>query len=481
MASRSRTQLIKSVLIGAGVVCGLVAAAYGVWHTNRVISIASAFYAKSLCSSIFVSGRDEQIAVSEDVLADMTVGLKHWDATINREENLVEASFFGLGKRKALYRPGLGCTLVLDTTVDALRTQTAGYVAPVPATQPAMLWPEGSRVELYAAKNGVDTGKLKAAIDAAFEEPRPSRVLRRTQAVIVVHNGRIVGERFAPGIAPDMPRPGWSMGKTVLSALIGILVKERKLDLEQDALFPEWSGEGDPRAKITVEHLLRMVSGLDFDAPHARMMSDVRTMLFLKGDSAAYAKSEELVDPVGSYWFYASGSTTLLASAARDVLGGSQAQYFNFPWKALFEPLGMTTAVMEPDAAGTFLAPAFMYASARDWARFGLFYLNDGVWQGKRILPEGWVRMQRELTPRTSGQYGAHLWLKIPEFLRPPQATSYSLPEDAYFMLGHDGQMVAVIPSKELVVVRLGLSRRRNAWDHEAFLSQVLQAFSDAQ
>jgi hypothetical protein len=250
-----------------------------------------------------------------------------------------------------------------------------------------------------------------------------------------------------------------------------------KLDLNR--LLPQWQGAGDPRSAITVDNLLRMVSGLDFDEPHKRMLSDTRKMLFLKGDSAAYAASEELTSPVGTNWFYSSGSSTLLAGAMRPAIGGSQLQYFSYPRKALFGPLGMNSAVMEPDAAGTFLAPAFVYASARDWGRLGLLYLNDGVWEGKRILPEGWVKTSLTPTPHSGGQYGAHLWLKIPGFLRPDYPSAHPAPEDAFFMLGHDGQMVAIIPSRELVVVRLGLSRRRNSWDHEEFLHNLLKAFSE--
>lgn len=477
MADKSRNSKARAALIAAAIIVAAAGTAYFAWHSAKVVAVASAYYAKTLCSSLFVAGREEDVAVFEDVLADMIVGLRHWHREIYRDQNLVEVSMLGMAKRTALFRPGLGCTLVLDSDVPTLKAQAAGYVVPAPARQPAALWPEGDRVDTNALADGYDAQKLKAAVDTAFFEPQPKRALRRTQAVVVVHKGRIVAEQYAQGITPDMPRPGWSMGKTVLSALLGTLARDNKFALETRELFPEWNGDNDPRGAITNNHLLRMVSGLDFDAPHARMLSDVRKMLFVKGDSAAYAKSEILADPVGSTWFYASGSTTLLASVMRDAIGGTQAQYFSYPWKALFEPLGMHSAVMEPDAAGTFLAPAFVHASPRDWARLGLFYLYDGVWNGKRLLPEGWVAMQRTPTPQSGGEYGAHLWLKIPEFLRPAHADQYRLPEDAYYMLGHDGQIVAIIPSRELVVVRLGLSRRRNAWDHEIFLRAILDAF----
>jgi len=476
MPDKPKSNFTKIAAIVAMVVIGSAIVGYVVWHSGRVISVASAYYAKTLCSGMFVAGRDEQEVVFDDVLADMTVGLRHWHREVDADRKLVNITVLGFGERDAVYRPGLGCTLVTDTTVDALRKQAANYSPPAAAGRSSEPWPEGDRVDLTSESGGIDAQKLKATVDAAFLEPRPKRALRRTRAIVVVHKGRIVAERYAKGFGSDTPQIGWSIGKSVLNALIGTLVADRRLALDKNELFAEWKGEGDQRAAITVDNLLRMVSGLDFDEPHTRMLSDVRTMLFLKGDSAAYAKSEQLANPVGTSWFYAGGSTALLSQVVRDAIGGSQAEYFSYPYRALFAPLGMTTALIEPDAAGTFLAPAFVYASARDWARFGLLYLNNGVWQGKRILPEGWVQGSLKPTPQSGGQYGAHLWLDIPAFLRPPTSDEYKLPEDAFFMLGHDGQMIAVIPSRELVVVRLGLSRRRNAWDHGAFLHQLLQA-----
>ena len=478
MPDKPKTNVTKAAAIVAMVVIGSAIIGYVIWHSSRVISVASAYYAKTLCSGMFVAGRDEQEVVFDDVLADMTFGLRHWHREVDAERKLVNITVLGVGERDAVYRPGLGCTLVTDTTVDVLRKQAEKYSPPAPLVHSRDLWPEGNRVDFKSENKGIDAQKLKTVVDGAFLEPRPKRALRRTRAVVVVHKGRIVAERYAKGFGPDTPQIGWSIGKSVLNALIGTLVADKRLKLDQNALFEEWTKKGDQRAAITVDNLLRMVSGLDFDEPHTRMLSDVRTMLFLKGDSAAYAKTEQLVNPVGTSWFYAGGSTALLSQVVRDAIGGSQAEYFSYPYRALFEPLGMTTAVVEPDAAGTFLAPAFVYASARDWARFGLLYLNNGVWQGKHILPEGWVQASLKPTPQSGGQYGAHLWLDIPAFLRPPRSDEYKLPEDAFFMLGHDGQMIAVIPSREVVVVRLGLSRRRNAWDHGAFLHQLLRAIS---
>lgn len=469
-------KLLKIVFAAVAV----VAAFFAAHHYLKVLNVASAFHAKTLCSGLFVSGRPADAVVGEDVLADMPLGLRRLGFVIDRDQGLVTSSLLGLGERSALFRPGLGCTLVNDTTASDLLRQAEGFTPIRPASAPAALWPEGDAVDTTDHSGGVDHGRLKAALDAEFDEPQP-RALRRTRAVVVVHKGRIIAERYAAGINPDMPLIGWSMGKSITSALVAILVGEGKIDITKGGLFPEWRQASDPRAKIAVGHLLRMTSGLDFDDPRERMLSDVRKMLFLEGDSFAYARSKEAASAPGTIWRYGSGSTSLLSALLRHAVGGNQQAYFNFPRRTLFAPLGMASVVLEPDASGTFLAPAFIYASPRDWARFGLFILNDGVWQGTRILPEGWVKYSKSPTGPSGGIYGAHFWLKVPRFLRPDFADALPLPEDRFYMLGHDGQMVAMIPSLDLVVVRMGLSRRRNAWDPDAFLFHLLRAFSKSQ
>ncbi|MDH3580219.1 MAG: beta-lactamase family protein [Hyphomicrobiales bacterium] len=462
------------------VVVAVIAAFFAGRHYLKVLKVASAFHAKTLCSGIFVSGRPGEMVVGEDVLADMPFGLRRLGFAIDRNQGLVTSSLFGLAERRALYRPGLGCTLVNGTTLPGLRRQAEGFAPIRPAIVPAAPWPEGDAVDTASRPGGIDHERLTAALDAEFDEPHP-RALRRTRAVVVVHKGRIIAERYAAGINPDTPLIGWSMGKSIASALVAILVRDGKIDMAKGALLPEWRQAGDPRAKITVDHLLRMTSGLDFDDPRERMLSDVRRMLFLTGDSFAYARSKEAAGAPGTLWRYGSGSTSLLAGLLRQAAGGNQLAYFNFPRRALLAPLGMASAVLEPDAAGTFLMPAFVYASPRDWARFGLFILNDGVWQERRILPEGWVEYAKSPTGRSGGLYGAHFWLKVPRFLRPDFAEALALPDDRFYMLGNDGQMVAIIPSLDLVVVRMGLSRRRNSWDPDAFLFNLVQAFAKAQ
>jgi CubicO group peptidase (beta-lactamase class C family) len=310
-------------------------------------------------------------------------------------------------------------------------------------------------------------------VESAFAEHHPKR-LRRTRAVIVVRGGRIVAEHYAPGITEQTPLPGWSITKSVLGALVGILVGQGRLPLTGHELLPEWRAP-DPRAAIQLEDLLRMRSGLQFSEIYSDLSSDVVRMLFDCRDAAAYAASRPLISPPGSTWSYSSGTSNILSRIVRNVVGDSE--YLRWPRRTLFDPVGMTSAVMETDASGTFVCSSFMLATASDWARFGQLYLQDGMSNGLRILPEGWVAFCKRPTLQSpDGRYGAHWWLKLPPELGGETPAAARVPADAFFALGHEGQTLTVIPSAQLVVVRLGLSIYVDAWNHAAFLAEIRNA-----
>src|SRR5262249_43574307 len=227
------------------------------------------------------------------------------------------------------------------------------------------------------------TSNLHRAVERAFTEPNPKR-LRRTRAVVVVQDGELVAEQYAPGFDASMPLPGWSMAKSVLNALVGILIGERRLSLQDTALLPQWQPP-DPRAAITIEDLLRMRSGLKFSEVYSNFSSDVIEMLFNQPDTAGYAARQPLNFAPGETWTYASGTSNILSAIVRRTVG--ERAYWGWPREVLFGPLGMTSATLEPDASGTFVCSSFMFATARDWARFGQLFLQDGVWDGRRILP----------------------------------------------------------------------------------------------
>ncbi|MDE2509608.1 MAG: serine hydrolase, partial [Elusimicrobia bacterium] len=245
--------------------------------------------------------------------------------------------------------------------------------------------------------------------------------------------------------------------------------------LSDKNLLAEWRAPGDPRAEITLEDLLRMRGGLAFTEIYSNPLSDVTRMLFDGPDAGGFAASRPLAHAPGTHWQYASGTTNILSLIARRKLGESD--YPFWPRRALFDPLGMRSAVLETDASGTFVGSSFLFATARDWARFGELHRLDGVWAGRRILPEGWVTLVTTPTPQAPNErYGAHWWLKLSKDLGGETAAAKKLPPDAFHALGHEGQCVSVIPSRGLVVVRLGLSIDITAWDHAAFLACVLDA-----
>jgi CubicO group peptidase (beta-lactamase class C family) len=318
--------------------------------------------------------------------------------------------------------------------------------------------------------------QLSAVLERAFSESNAGPA-RRTQAVVIVHQGRVVAERYANGIASETPLAGWSMSKTAMNALVGILVGEGRLALDAPVELPEWQGHGDPRAAITLDHLLRMSSGLRFDEGMSSPRSDVMQMLFATGDAAGYAAGQPLEAAPGAVWRYSSGSTNIVARVIRHVLR-DDAEYYTFPRRTLFDRLGMTGATLETDASGTYIGSSYMYATARDWARFGLLYLMDGVWNGGRILPDGWIRYTTTPAPADPRQrYGAHVWLHVPEEYAGPACR---LPADAFHAAGHEGQFVTIVPSRDTVIVRLGRTRALDAWDHCAFVRDVLSTLAGA-
>lgn len=433
------------------------------------MALWAAYKAKRLCSEVFVA-RQSPASVLDNEL-DM---LKSFRTTIDYADKSVTVSVGKKTVKRAIYREGLGCTIVHFSAIEEVRGQTMPYVAPLPRDPEKTAWPTGDSVLKADPLPEVDQTKLDQALDKAFSEPDPKKH-RRTRAVVVVYKGRIVAERYAPGFTRDMPLLGWSMTKSVTNALVGILVGQSRLALMDPAPVPEWVRPNDPRGAITLDQLLRMSSGLKFDEAYTKN-SDATCMLFGTYDMAAYTASLPLEAEPDSKWYYSSGTTNIVSRVIRHSLGSDQDAYLSFPRRFLFNRIGMRSAVMEPDASGTFVGSSFMYATARDWARFGLLYLQDGVWEGERILPESWVKYSRTPTPKApQGKYGAYWWLNAGPPGEESKRPMPRLPVDLFMASGFEGQTVAVLPSRKMVVVRLGLSQQ-GAWDIESFLAEVLEA-----
>ena len=427
----------------------ILAAIWGFPRLRSLIAVGCSYKAKAIASALFVSGLDTDPERAPEIADEAYRLMRMFRARVDRENKSVTVSFLGFQPRTARYRPGLGATLTPAPLPPAPAWEAPADAAPFPHAEPAAIAP---------------------ILDASLTEPDPRR-LRRTRAVVVLQDGVIIGERYAPGITAAKPLNGWSMTKSVTGALIGTLVAEGKLHLEDKRLLPEWSAPGDPRGEISLEDLLRMSSGLRFSEIYADTSSDVTRMIFDCHDAAGFAASRPLEAAPGAVWKYSSGTSNILSLIARHAVG--EKDYLSWPRRALFDPLGMTSAIFEPDASGTFVGSSFLFATARDWARFGLLYAEGG----RRLLPDGWVRFATTPAPLApDGKYGAHWWLKLSKELGGETPNAARIPADAFHALGHEGQCLTVIPSRRLVVVRLGLSIDITAWDHAAFLAELLDA-----
>ena len=445
---------------------GLLAGAIAV-PAYRVALVGSGFAAKNVCSTVFVSGRAPEDAL-EDLRAYRSTPLDLVRVVVERDRQTAAGSLFGLARRDAVYRAGLGCALAIGATPDALRTAA---LPPRAAIRPVAAWPDGDADEAPPA-----SAALARVLDEAFAEDAGAPK-KRTRAVIVARAGALVAERYAPGFSRDTLLPGWSMAKSVAATLAGVLTADGMLALERPLRLAAWSGPGDSRAAITLAQLLHMSSGLEFDESYADPLSDVVYMLFGTGDGAAFASAKPLAHPPGARFAYASGTTNVLMQAMREALADDRA-YLALPRHALFERIGMTSALIEADASGTFVGSSLMFATARDWTRFGLLALRDGTWNGRQVLPAGWMRFMTTPAPAApEGEYAAHWWLKL-RSNRGVGARAPRLPPDAFHAAGHGGQYVTVVPSRDVVIVRLGHAVDRDAWDQDAFASRVLDAIA---
>jgi CubicO group peptidase (beta-lactamase class C family) len=287
------------------------------------------------------------------------------------------------------------------------------------------------------------------------------------RAIVVVKNGTIVGERYGEGFGADMPLLGWSMTKTVTALQLGQLVKDGRMDLAASSLFPAWAG--DARANITIADLLAMESGLSWNEGYGDV-SDVTRMLFLTGNMMELPQGQPAEAAPKAEFLYSSGTTLLLSQLIEQAIGdGAQAN----PRAALFNPLGMASAVIEPDMSGTLAGSSFMYATARDWARLGQFMIGGGVAAGQAMLPAGYVQMMVTPTAASGGRYGqGHVWMDDID----DDGNPTGLPKGSYRFSGHDGQFVMVVPSERLVVVRLGLTPSRLGYEPQPLVKAVIAA-----
>jgi CubicO group peptidase (beta-lactamase class C family) len=414
------------------------------FRPDRAIRLATGGVAHIVCSKTFVSGLDPQTVFAETLERPGFRRLRHeLTFRLDRKTRTVDASTLGLFKGHAVFHDGLGCVeqhgtkepYLLKNDVEALRAPKTPPLLPEIAG-PAVVEPSDPA--------------LKAALDHAFEEPAEPP-FRRTKAVLVVHDGKVIAERYAPGIGIDTQLSGFSMTKSMINALIGVLTQHGLTSPSLPAPIPEWRSADDPRREIEVTHLMSMTTGLDLDETNSGF--DPSSRMWLEDDLSAYAVNAKLIAPIGTRFHYSSATTQILARIVRDLTGGPE-QTLAFAWRELFNPLGMRNVTLEFDGTGTLQGGNYMLASARDWAKFGLLYLNDGVVGGKRVLHEDWVDFCAAAT--LDSDYAAGFFTNRSDHPNARGRVQLGFPRDSFFASGLLGQRIVIMPSQRLVVVRLG-------------------------
>jgi CubicO group peptidase (beta-lactamase class C family) len=422
----------------------LVSAA--IFRPDRAIRVATGLVAHNICSKAFVSGLDPETVFSETAeragIRRLRWGLSYH---LDRTGQFVEASFAGRFGSRAAFHEGFGCVVLHGP--DAKPYLLKNDVAALKTPKDPPLLPEiaGGAIVEPADPN------LKAVLDHAFEEPA-TPPFRRTKAVVVVHEGVVIAERYADGIGIETPLLGFSMTKSMVNALLGVLTQQGRISPSLPAPVPEWRAATDPRREIEVEHLMRMTTGLALDETNSGFDPSSQ-MVYLRDDMAGFAAQAAVIAAPGTRWAYSSPSTQILARIIRDIVGGPE-QTLAFAWRELFNPLGMRDVTLEFDVTGTLQGTSYMLASARDWARLGLLYLNDGMIGGRRILHEDWVDFSASATLDTD--YAAGFWTNRSEHEHAKARVRLGIPRDAFFASGDLGQRIVVLPSQRLVIVRLG-------------------------
>lgn len=438
---------------------------YAIRYAWVSFPIISGFTAKNMCSCVFVAGRDPK-SVSAEELGKFPLSLAGY--SIIDGDSSVIASVFGVAKKKAVYREGLGCTLVNEIEEKLIRDQPAFALRLV--NQPdSVPWPTGSAKVNFVPDNILYPRLIKLMQEHVNNTNKKAQ--HEARALLVVYDGKLIAEQYAPGFNKHSKMLGWSMAKSITGAMIGLLVKQGKLEVDQRAPVPEWADPKDKRHAITLRNLLQQTSGLDFEENYSKY-SDATRMLFNKGDMAAYTASRPLKDTPGTTYYYSSGNSNILSRIVRHTAGDKN--YHSFIYDSLLYKLGMYHTVIEPDAAGTMVGSSYVFATAQDWARFGLLYYNNGNANGQQLFSDDWV--EQSTAPSTGDplkHYGYQFWLNGFDKDLPSKRKFPAAPADLYYADGFAGQYVFIIPSKKLIIVRLGFEN----FNENELLRKILACF----
>jgi CubicO group peptidase (beta-lactamase class C family) len=415
------------------------------------LNLISGFASKNMASNVFIADRNSNDVRDNDnniplvKLAEVTV-----------DNNSASSTVFGLMSRKSVYREGLGCVLINDDF-----DMNTPYLRPNRSfLMDTLAFPYGSTLPKDTIFENVNYPKLIAAIINSFSDPE----INKTRTVLVYHKNQIIGEKYLEGFDEKTLILGWSITKSIIATLYGILEYQGKINLNSLAPIPEW--QNDERKNITLNHLLRMQSGLSWEEDYSKI-SDVTKMLFLDTDmTKAQAENKAIAKPT-EVWNYSSGTTNLLTGILRKQFKTEQ-EYLDFPYSALIDKIGMQSMLLEADMAGNYVGSSYAWANTRDWAKFGILYLNKGNWNGTQLFDKKWINYITKPTANSDGTYGGHFWLNA-------EGKYPDVPRDMFSANGFQGQRVFIIPSKDLVIVRTGLAEEPE-FDMNTFLSEIISA-----
>jgi len=415
------------------------------------LDLISGFSAKSVASGHFIDHRSLETIQKND----NDIPKVDWATnTINDANKFVTSNVYGLKERKAIYREGLGATLINDE-FDVNKPYDVPKRNFIKNNLP---FPYGDNEPKDTVFSTIDYHKLNAAVANAFDKKGEKN--KRTRSVIVIYKDKIIAEKYADGFNKNSKILGWSMTKSLTATYFGILQKQGKINIMKPAPIAAW--QNDERKNITINDLLHMNSGLEWEEDYSKI-SDVTKMLFQAEDMTKSQIDKPLVGKPNHTWNYSSGTTNLLSGILRQQFKTHQ-EYLDFWYSSLLDKIGMHSALIETDMAGNFVGSSYGWATTRDWAKFGLLYLHKGNWNGEQIFDESWAKYVATPTNGSDGKYGAHFWLnangKYPDVTR-----------DLYHCSGYQGQMVFIIPSQDLVVVRMGLSED---FDFNGFLRDII-------
>jgi len=425
------------------------------YTTYPKLDLISGFSAKSMASGHFIDHRSQETIEKGDNDIEMITLAKN---KIDENGKFATSSVFGFKERKAIYREGLGSTLI-NADFDISKPYEIPKRTKINNNFP---FPYGNSEPNDTVFSNIDYEKLEKAVANAFDKKGEQN--KRTRSVLVIYKDKIIAEKYDTGFDKNSKILGWSMTKSITATLFGILQKQGKIDINKPAPIAEWAN--DNRAKITINDLLHMNSGLKWEEDYTKI-SDVTQMLFLDADMTKSQVDKPLVGKPNATWNYSSGTTNLLSGILRKQFKTHQ-EYLDFWYSDLIDKIGMNSMLVETDMAGNYVGSSYGWATTRDWGKFGLLYLHQGNWNGEQIFDESWAKYVATPTNGSKADYGAHFWLnaggKFPD-----------VPKDMFYCSGYQGQMVAIFPSHDLVIVRLGL-KEDPEFDFNGLLSGIVQS-----